>query len=162
NDRRQIAFQATLAGPSVTAKNSTGIYVVDGANIRKVARAGDPSPRSNTFYGTDIGDAAINARGEVAFSGVIDVPGGSDHAIWSEGLGGIHIVAKEHDQAPGMPAGTGFELLGSGASSHAINSSGQVAFIANFTGQGYGTGIWAEDRHGQLHLIAHQHETIEV
>jgi formylglycine-generating enzyme required for sulfatase activity len=162
NDRRQIAFQATLTGPGVTSNNSTGIYVVDGSTIRKVARWGDPSPRPNTFFGGDIGDVTINASGEVAFSGVIDSPLGSDDAIWSEGLGGMHIVAKEHDQAPGMPVGTGFELLGSGASEHVINAAGQVAFIANFTGQGFGTGIWAEDRQGQLHLIAHQNALIEV
>jgi hypothetical protein len=104
----------------------------------------------------------INAQGLVAFFSNVTDGTVKSGAIWSEGLGGLHIVAKESDQAPGLPDGQSFGALLAGGSQHVINAAGQVAFISGYGGQGFGTGIWAEDRAGTLHLIAHQGQTVEV
>jgi hypothetical protein len=162
NDADQFVFQADLAGPLVSEANAPAVYAGDHLTLRKVARRGDTTPVAGLNFDDWMSRTVINAQGKVAFFSNVTDGTTKSGAIWSEGLEGLHIVAKESDQAPGLPDGQSFGALLAGGSQHVINAAGQVAFIAGYGGQGFGTGIWAEDRAGKLHLIAHQGQTIEV
>jgi hypothetical protein len=162
NDANQFVFRANVTGPGVTPSNSEAIFASDGSSMRKVARSGDPAPVAGATFGGAMSRSVINAQGQVAFFSQLGDGGTTDNAIWSEGLGGLHLVARQSAQAPGLPDGQGFGYLLGGSSQHVINAAGQVAFAAGDSGQGYLTGIWAEDRAGVLHLIAHTNQTIEV
>jgi hypothetical protein len=123
---------------------------------------GEPAPLPGYTYGYGFSTSAINGQGEVAFASNITDGMAWTTAIWSEGLGGLHLVAKDGDQAPGLAPGQSFGPIGSGSSELVMNEAGQVAFIADYGGRSYGTGIWAEDRSGELQLIAHVGQQVEL
>jgi hypothetical protein len=157
NDNRQVVFKAELAGSGVTANTNTGIYLSSGGTLRKVIRGGDPSPIPGSTFGAGVGGVVVNANGETAF--VTNISIGNETVVWSEGFGGMHIVARSSAQPPGLPAGQPFDILYPGMPL-VMNAAGQVAFASGFDGSGP-TGIWAQDRNRELHLIAHVNHEIE-
>ena len=61
-----------------------------------------------------------------------------------------------------MPAGVLFDLL----RDPALNSAGQVAFVADLRGTGIttanNTGLWAQNSNGSLSLVAREGDTLDV
>jgi len=99
----------------------------------------------------------INANGQVAFFARIAGPGvqfGNEGAIFSES-GGLHLVARKGDQAPGAELGATF---GSLSLFPQLNAAGHIAFSADLIGPSivYGrnsVGVWS-DRSSALQKIA--------
>jgi len=66
NGANQAAFKAALS----SGANQWGLYVWDGASLRRVARSGDPAPgldAGDTFGSMATEDVFINASGDVLF-----------------------------------------------------------------------------------------------
>src|SRR5206468_11528402 len=93
----------------VTVVSDDAIWHGNAANLRLVARQGDPAPGApaGTTFG-NLGSPSVNASGRVAFRA--ELPGGGS-GIWSEGSGTLAPVAQAGDQAPGTPPGAKFNYL---------------------------------------------------
>jgi hypothetical protein len=132
--------------------------------LQLLAREGNDAP--GTPSGAKFGDFpegfsgfALNNQGQVAFvnslqQGAGGVNTGNDSGIWAESTNVLTLVAREGDQAPGVPAGGNF----AGFSAPNFNNSNEVAFTASLqTGSGgvineNSHGIWY-GRHGSLNLV---------
>jgi hypothetical protein len=141
-----------------------------GADLRTVAfenQSAPGGPPNNRFdlFGTVFGaaDPAFNAAGQAAFPGAMNqffggVTSSTDSGIWSEGHGSLSLLAREGNQAPGLPAGAVFNSFDSAL---VINDVGQTAFTG-YLRQGVGgvvatndSGIWSEGN-GPLSLVARE------
>jgi hypothetical protein len=162
NDAGQVLLDIAAVGPAPGDARRDALLVTGPSGLRTVVIGGEPAPLPGYTYGYGFSTSAINGRGEVAFASNITDGIAWTTAIWSEGLGGLHLVAKDGDQAPGLAPGQSFGFIGSGSSNVVINEAGQVAFIADYGGRSYGTGIWAEDRFGELQLIARVGQQVEL
>ncbi|MEZ6319392.1 MAG: GC-type dockerin domain-anchored protein [Phycisphaerales bacterium] len=106
----------------------------------------------------------INAAGDATF--VVHLTGSgvtndNDVAMWSEsGPSGLHLVAREGDQAPGMPTGVRLDEL---SFLFVQNAMGQVVFRTTLTGPGVDesndTAMWIQDADGGTTLIARAGQT---
>jgi uncharacterized repeat protein (TIGR01451 family) len=78
--------------------------------------------------------------------------------------GGLTVIAKPGDPAPGTAAGVTFGAIDPAAI--AGNASGQVAFAATLTGTGVHAGndrgVWAQNDNFQLVKVAREGDTIDV
>ena len=170
NDAGQMAFFGGLVGPGVNITNNEGIWSDVGGSLALVARTGDPAP--GTAVGVNFsridGRVVLNSAGQTAFWGRVvgpGVTGGNDGGIWSEGGGGgLALVAREGEPAPGMPVGVNF--AGFDSVVPVLNGEGQAAFKGWLTGAGVtasnNRGIWAEDASGVLTLIAREGDVMDV
>jgi hypothetical protein len=126
------------------------------------------TPAGDTFSGGYGGVfyVMLNSAARMVFLAGLTGPGiikgSNDGGLWSEGFGQLALVAREGDHAPGTPAGVLFSNL----NRPTLNSAGQTAFIGQLAGNGIDStnnqGIWAQDRTGQLQLIARYGDSIEV
>jgi hypothetical protein len=163
NDAGQIAFMAMLAGADIGPLNDIGIWSEGSGNLALVAREGDHAAGmpSGVTYSLLVGGyppprPVLNNAGQVAFrsyltgNGVVST---NDTGIWSERSGGVALVAREGDQAPGLPSGVNFGLF----FHPALNDAGQTAFSGYLVGSGANSsiysGLWSE-RSGSLALVA--------
>jgi hypothetical protein len=125
------------------------------------------------------GNPVLSGGGHIAFTGsvvadTVDV----DHndGIWisdpltNSDLPRLNLVAREGDHPPGTPNGTRlegiayFDDLIPAFESPLVNKKGQVAFTALTKGplDELGSGIWATDASGNLHLVAHSGDEFAV
>jgi hypothetical protein len=162
-----VAFRGVLRTGvgGVTTSNDLGIWSEGGGALALVAREGSQAPgvpAGANFRDFPFSLPSINAVGEVAFNGTLQIGPGvtnsSDSGYWSQGGGGgLALLAREGDPAPGVP-GTNFAHL---SGSIAINEPGQTAFLGSLQiGSGGVTinddqGIWVE-RDGGLELVARE------
>lgn len=107
-----------------------------------------------------------NEYGELVFTGglrqnaALGITADNDAVIWAYRDGALTRVAREGDSAPGMPSGTRFRSFS--PEQPLINNYGQVAFFAELVAADnseLGTGAFAEDRQGILHLLAFEGDT---
>ena len=126
--------------------------------FEEIVRVGQPvpgQPGDVTF--ASLQARSVNSLGHTVFTATTSIS--TWPSIWSEQDGVLHLVAQKGDTVPGDPAHE-FRLL----SFPQINSFNQTAFFANvyLGGNQYYQGIWAEDRSGQLQLIAGPGTEVEV
>ena len=134
----QVAVLAYLSGATVDCVSGSPTYNCEGiwagdpsAGLIKIARAGDPAVNAPGATYADFGTVgnnrlAFNSYGQIAFvarltGGTVD--SGNDTAIYRGQTGGIAMVAREGDDAPG--GGIYDEL-----SEPSIGRNGEVAFLA--------------------------------
>ena len=108
-------FRATISGPGIPSGDSLWRSGLGGPTL--VVRAGDAAPGvpDGVFYSSQL-SSAMNAHGEVAFSGFAETPSINPtnfySGLWSEGGGhGLSRVALSGDQAPGTEPGVEFGSL---------------------------------------------------
>ena len=144
----------------------------DGNPLALLVRESDHAPGTDPAVGFGAFDSLrINSAGRVAFQAQLtQIPDAGDSGIttlndtgiWSEGGGGLELVARENDQAPGLPEGVLFDVL----HEPALNSAGQVAFEADLRGTGVSasnnTSLWAQTTDGLLSLIVREGDDIDV
>jgi hypothetical protein len=163
-----VAFRATVTGSGVDSSNDTGIWIGSNtSNLAVLAREKENAPGlGGVKYGQFSDFVVLNSSGQAAFvaqlqSGGVD--GTNNKAIFSGPLGGVTVVARKGNQAPGTPTGV---LFNDFDSSVALNSGGQVAFLADLTGSGIvsgnNRGIWAVDPFGQVVKVAREGDAITV
>lgn len=102
------------------------------------------------------GGAVINDLDEVTFTRTEDEPPATPGLVWSTtGVGGLHPVMTQGMQAPGYPAGVGFNSQGLLVLN---DNASQVIIEAHVTGPGItsanDSGIWIESAAGDLDLLA--------
>jgi hypothetical protein len=130
NAAGQTAFRASL-----TESIATGIWSEDSGSLALVALVGTPAPGppDSGDFGT-LYKPLLNDVGKTAFAAISRRVG-----IWSEGPGGLDLVMRAGDPAPGTPAGVTY----TNHSSPALNNSGEVAFFSGLSGSVPGSGMWA-------------------
>jgi hypothetical protein len=183
NDAGHVAFLAflTTAGAAPTRESSLhdtigpvnhlGLWSDRSSALDLVVRIGDEAPGVEpSAHFVDFENPLLNGQGRLAFGAAVSGPGVGAHnevGIWSEGrrgAGKLELVARSGDAAPGTEPGVKFVNF----LSPALNGAGQIAFGAVLTGAGVGQaegnalGVWAEDRSGELHLIARTGDAVEV
>ncbi|MCA9272474.1 MAG: hypothetical protein KDA31_05450 [Phycisphaerales bacterium] len=124
---------------------------------RTVALRGNVAPGTSagtTFFGFE--DSMVDSEGNVAFVAVLfgnDVNVNNERGLWAEHQGVLTLIAREGDQAPGMPAGVLFDRI----FDPVMNSNGNTAFRAWLEGPGIdGTNrdsIWSESTGMGLGLV---------
>lgn len=151
NDAGQVAFYAHLFSPG-TGDFGQGVWAQPSGGLVLVAGSGVP-PADALPGGGFVGfsDPVINNSGQTAFwaySGVDDVSGQLEDAIWSEGSGNLAMVAQRGGAAPGTASGVIFgrpDLIT--FDSPVLNDTGKVAFRGLISGPGVdstnGEGIWS-------------------
>lgn len=127
-------------------------------SVREVVRSGQTLLGQPDVTFTELFAQSVNSEGHIAFS-AWTTSNDIRTSVWSESGEELHLVVKWGDPVPGDP-GREFRVF----SHPQINASEQVAFYADiFTSEtGYYRGIWAEDRSGELQLIAAQGLEVEV
>jgi hypothetical protein len=136
-------------------------------NYRTVVLSGTHAPGTPTgaSFRAFSNDVFLTPDGKTVFSAdlVRDAGGVTSQnyeGIWSETNGPLSLVARQGDQAPGTPAGTKFQTVGTTI----INADGHVVFVAGLTGTGVSapndTGIWGQDPGGAVKIIAREADPI--
>jgi hypothetical protein len=174
NNASEYAFVGSLTiGGAVTDQNNSAMWISrDGNPMTMLAREADHAPGTGAAVGFSLFEnAKINSAGRVTFlAGMAGIPGAgesgittlNDTGIWSEGGSGLTLVVRENDQAPDLPAGVLFDVLGSPT----VNADGRIAFLSDLRGTGVtasnNTALWAQDADGALRLIAREGSTLDV
>ena len=151
NNMGQAAFSSFLFGPGVTPDNYRGIWSEKSSGLVLVARTGNQAPDvpDGTRFDS-LGIPVMNDTGNVAFWGRLigAVSATNEHGIWAEGPGGLKLVAREGNQAPGTAVGVRFGGEISVFSEPVVHSAGRTAFVAALTGSGVTSsndlGIWSQ------------------
>lgn len=163
NGGGHTAFRAYLSGPNVSGGNDSGIWTqAGGAGLVLRVREGDAAPglaAGVSFGSFDASfDPLLNDADQTAFRARLTgtgVDSSNDTSIWSDGGGGgLELVAREGDPAPGTESGVVFRTF----QQPVLNGAGQTAFRALLAGPGVDPsnfgGIWSEGRGAGLELIA--------
>jgi hypothetical protein len=151
NDTGHTAFGARRLDPHTYLGIGSGIWSDRSGSVEFIAGTGMQAPGTpgGTNF-TDVDWGALNDADQVAFKGYYtENDSTSGEGIWSQAAGSLALVARQGNQAPGLPAGVSFEqpfLFG-----WVLNNSGRTAFTAYDTN---GMGVWS-DRSGSLSLVAH-------
>lgn len=158
NSHNQVAFSG------FDSSSHSAIWSEGNGSLEMVARSGSQAP--GTPPGTLFGDLsywesriALNDQGDVVLEAPLQFGSGGVNdtnylGIWAGKAGDFQLIARSGSPAPETPEIFN-ELFFS-----TINNAGQVAFIASL--QNDGNGIWAQDRNGNLRLIAMTGQTLEV
>jgi hypothetical protein len=158
NNADQVAFLATLSGPTVATWNDEGLWVERGGTRSLIARTGDEAPLpgllSQPVYLNGFTGLTHNARGQVAFLGELSFRQ-QENANAGDGLyvfdldGQLKTIAQtgmeiDVDNGPGIDLRVintlGFSQFGTGngdGDPTAFNDRGQIAFWAFFTDGSY-------------------------
>lgn len=160
-DLGEIAFYATLSGTGVTSTTDESIWYSSASGTQLLAREGEQAPGlagGVTFTG--FGSVGMSRNGLAAFTGTLTGTGvnsTSDRAIWVGVPGGLNLVVREGDAAPGLSVGARFNVLPTTA--HCVNTSGQIAFAGSITGTDVATAndgtLWSNGD-GELRLVARE------
>jgi hypothetical protein len=129
-----------------------GIWFGGGESFHLVVREGDHAPgapdgvrfsHSPGGYTSQI----LGSSNRFAFFTFLEganVDGTNDRGIWTADADSICLLAREGDQAPGMPAGAAFTSI---SPPHNLNAAGEVLFMAGVRGSSVSPadneGLWA-------------------
>lgn len=173
NNDGNVAFTATLHGPTITTANDTGVWSTSGETLHQTAREGDSAP------GTDLGVVfsgfqrvtEISGDNRVLVHGTLSGPGidpTRDSGLWMERSGILEMVFQEGMQAPGLDPGLvlvepipSFGIV----TGFAMNASGKLVFIYDFgpgNGAVSGNGVFMANDAGQLDAVAWTGQTVEA
>jgi hypothetical protein len=162
NASGNVAFSATGSG---IWSDATGTLV----QVAGTGQAAPGMPPGTTFTSV-FAEPLLNDSGRVEFHARVSgssISTSNDTGIWVQGPNTLSLLAREGDQAPGLPAGVYFDdFLSFNVDGDDLNAAGRVAFTATVAGLGVTTsnnhGIWAEDSFGNLQLIAREGDQIQV
>jgi hypothetical protein len=156
NSTGRLVFTTSLIGSGITTANDSSLWTDSTGSLALVAQEG--SPATGISAGVNFAafsSPAINDNGRIAFFGNLTGTGvttANDEGLWRSTTGtNLELVVREGDQAPGIPTGNNFSLLGSPV----FNNAGHVAFAGRVVGPDITSenqyGIWST-RSGQLSL----------
>lgn len=147
SDTGSLAFRANLDSSSTTS-----IYRGAPGAIQPVVVEGDAAPgtgglifNDGPFNNQSMAYVSINANDAVTFPALLQDTGTGDitRSVWRDTLGGgLEVVAKQGDIAPGTEVDTEFFAFFRSV----LNDSDEVVFTANLTGPqvtgATGSGMW--------------------
>lgn len=157
NAAGNVAFQSTLRTGTggVTAANDSLLVFGAPGTLQVALREGSPWPGSSnnetvgpipTFVQMNEAGMLLHPVGLTVGSGTVPVTASTDRALAIWVAGADNVVAREGDQAPGLPAGVVFTDVSTtvpfhGTSSCCFNQGGLVLFSANLSGGGTAVGV---------------------
>jgi hypothetical protein len=151
NDAGDVLFDAIVTGGG----NDRGIWIDRATGGREIVLfEGDPAPgiAGAVFSVFDTFQVGFNDAGEIAVRAQVTgggVEASNDFGVWApDGAGGLRLVAREGDPAPGVP-GESFVTL----SLATLDGAGGVVVDARLTTTT--RGLWYASRGGPLALVAH-------
>ncbi len=181
SDAGHVVLFGTLQGPGVNSSNNVARWSnAAGHGLELLVREGDHAPgtASDVLFDFINSAADFNNAGQYAFAASlrgISVDNGHRSGIWSQGGGNaLELVIREGDPAPGTAAGVVFDdslspdfpELPNITFNMSLNDSGQLAFDGYLRGPGItsanNSGIWAQDREGNLQLIVRTGDLLDV
>lgn len=150
NNSGEVLFFASLKGTGVSGTLNTGnhysLWKGPPGALKMIARRADPAPGLpgvtlllSTSLVPDLEHIAFASNGDAAFISTLAgaVTTGTDTALFAHIAEVNHLVAREGAQAPGLPAGILFNNIAAAQGwRFAINSSAQLAILADLTGTG--------------------------
>ena len=161
NDAGQTAFRADLTGSGVSSTNNHGVWSEGSGSLALVARTGSQAPgrRSGVNFRIDptleLFSPVLNDAGQTAFYGGLT---DGNVGLWSEGCGGLNLVARSGMQAPGAPVGVNLSFSTGLNPFHLdwpkLNDAGQTAFVAHYR-------PW-RDFHKQLGRVVERFRQLEL
>ncbi len=138
SDNGTLLVVAYVAGPGVNETNDHAMWVGPRDGLQLVWREGMPAPGTESGVTFDWADLVVfNDAGEVAFRGGLEGPGiddSNDVGRWLGGPGGLQLVTRAGDPAPGFPPGV--MLAGAGGGLTSINTSGDANELTLLEGPG--------------------------
>jgi hypothetical protein len=166
NASGSIAFVASLQNTGSTA-NDRGIWVSSSGVLSLVAReAGAAAGLPGVTFGTLGNAVGIGDDGTVAFCAELlgaGVTADNAESVWAGKPGGLKLIAREGEAAPGTESGVVFDKLvitWYPDIGPAVNPNGQAAFLARVRGPGVtdanNDGLWAQDGDGNLRLVVRE------
>ncbi len=139
NGPGQVAFLAYLAEGSggVTSENNWAVFSNTSGSLSLLVREGAQAPgapsgsKFDYFQGLNLSDS-----GKLVFIGYLKTGSGgvttsNDRGIWLNGSGAMTLIAREGQQAPGLPTGAKFGHVFLG--DPLVNGAGKVLFRSNLT-----------------------------
>jgi hypothetical protein len=153
-----------LIGPGITTSNDGGIWADRGNGLQLAVREGNAAPGlpAGTVFGPfGFQGLSFGGNANLAFHSDVAGPGittANDFGVWSQTASGtLNLVAREGNQAPGLPAGVVWQgvSISDPFQTPGTNSNGDVAFIGQVVGGGIAStfnGAWSTV--GGLHLLA--------
>ncbi len=164
NEAGQVAFRADLTGTGVTSNSNQGIWSEGSGSLSLVARTGSHAPGApgGVNFRVDptleLYTPVLNRAGQTAFYGGLT---DGSVGLWSEGTGGLNLVARSGVQAPDAPDGAILSFSTALNPYHLdwpkLNDAGQTAFVGALTGAGVTSannwGVWSNGP-GGLELVA--------
>ncbi|RIK79477.1 MAG: hypothetical protein DCC67_10420 [Planctomycetota bacterium] len=163
NRHGDVAFSATLTGIGVGANNHT-LWVDRAGTLELAAREGQFAQGAVEF--STFGNAMINERGDLAFTGATTGWGGAtdtQEGIWVKPAAGAwRPVATSGTTYGGLPSG----VVNSTYANPVLNNAGQVAFLGTLSGPGVvadnDQALWVEGLDRQLRLVAREGDPLLV
>lgn len=181
NDFGEILLFTALKGTGVsgtlTTGNHTSIWKGPPGALRMIARRADAAPGIagatlllSTSLTPVLDHLALSESGDAAFISTLagtGITSANDTALYVHLAGSNQLVAREGNQAPGLPAGVVFNNIAAAQGwRFAINSRGQLAILADLTGTGVTNAndaaiyFWTET--DGLMLVAREGGTLET
>jgi hypothetical protein len=167
NSAGQILYSGRFSDGDSDLSNDYGVWLFDNGSTELIVRSGGQAPglpAGITMQG--LSGSALSEQGHIMITGTLAGAGVTTEnsvALWKrDNAGLIHLLAREGEQAVGLPAGFTYGKAAPEStiisSNRTINSMGNVAFhlLYNSTPSGSSarSGIWAQDINGNLQLIA--------
>lgn len=134
NASGDLAFRGPLTGGGTTAANDSGIFAQTAGVLGLRAREGDVAPGTGGAVFSEFNDPGFNDGGDTAFVALLlgaGVTGLNDQGLFAENGGGLDLVTRKGDVAPGTGGATFADLDRIGT-----NNAGDLSFLATLTGAG--------------------------
>jgi len=162
NSTGHVAFRATLAGTGVVSADNESLWSTT-AGLALVVREDDAAPGGGRYgAGTSFLNVVLSGQGEVAFAANLrDVPNGTDTGIYST-AGGLHVVAREGDPAPGAADGATLFFSSGFEESYALNDRGNVALALTLDGPSVDRRAILAEVDGTLQVVVEEGDALEV
>jgi hypothetical protein len=159
-----VHFWGSVAGEGVDASNDTAIWIATDLGPFELFREGSAAPGGGLF-GQLPRTLASNPAGDMAFAAPLVGPGTdatNNSGLYSRSAAGLLAsIAREGEQAPGLPDGVLFAVFGQPS----INASGQVAFGAYLRGaaeQGNNYALFLTDDDGNPQPVLRTGDTVDL
>ncbi|MCB9857855.1 MAG: hypothetical protein H6818_19405 [Phycisphaerales bacterium] len=172
NAAGETAFVAFLKGNVTSAVDDRALFSEGRTgSLDLVARMGGSAPAGDF---KDLFSPVICADGPVAFMATLQgsgIDGLNDECLCTDSGGTLHFVAREGEQAPGLPdgvvfAGDAVTMSGAFSGEISMNARAQIAFRANLAGPGIdmtnNSGIWLHDPDFGTRLVIRSGDAIEI
>jgi hypothetical protein len=145
--------------PATTANDSCLFIYTPGSGNQLIVREGDASPVAGANFGSPTISQGFGNLAQCGFGCTLTgaVTTADDNALFIGSTGGVTLVNREGDAAPGLPG----VLMGTAnfATSYSDYQGGSIAFYSTLTGAGVtvfnDTSMWL-GRPGNLQLIARE------
>lgn len=176
NRAGQTAFSGDLqiGSGGITINNNSGLWVESSGSLELIVRGGAQAPGTppGVTFDNVIGGVYFNDSGQIAlatilsFDSSLGVTFDNWQGIWVRRATELELVARQGNQAPGLPVGVNFSNLGPSGISNVdlrMNNAGHLTFqgelqtgVAGVTNLD-NAGIWS-DRSGVLDLLVRSGE----